>query len=127
MHESTYLVALEAAIGRAGTQTKFARLIGVTQQAVSRWVAKRRPIPSEFVLRAEEATGIPRWQLRPDLYPPSEYSDSPGSRPDDAPADVPPTSAGATLHQSSGGRPDGAPADVGGSSAGAREPKGKRS
>jgi DNA-binding transcriptional regulator YdaS (Cro superfamily) len=43
-----------------------ARALGLTPQAVSAW----RRFPAERLLEIEAATGIPREQLRPDLYRP---------------------------------------------------------
>jgi DNA-binding transcriptional regulator YdaS (Cro superfamily) len=56
---------LEAA---GGTKTLAIRL-GITPQAVSGWFR----IPAERVIQVEDATGVPRSELRPDLYP-SEMS-----------------------------------------------------
>ena len=50
-------------------QSRFAEAIGTSQQLVSYWVRKSRPIPAEHVLKTEAATGISRHDLRPDLYP----------------------------------------------------------
>lgn len=62
--------ALMRAIDQAGSQSAFARLLGVAQQTVSDWVNKRRPLPAEHVLLVERETGVPKEQLRPDIYPP---------------------------------------------------------
>ena len=50
-----------------GTVTLAARL-GITPAAVSQW----RQVPDRRVLAVEAATGIPRHELRPDLYPPPD-------------------------------------------------------
>lgn len=60
--------ALRRAVARAGSQTALARLLGVTQQAVSQWLVQGRP-PASHVLPIERATGVSRHELRPDLYP----------------------------------------------------------
>lgn len=57
--------ALKRAMETAGGQAKFARLIGVTAQAVSQW----DEVPPLRVLAVERVTGVPRHELRPDLYP----------------------------------------------------------
>ena len=44
-----------------------ARRVGVNKSAVARWAVRR--VPAERVLEVERATGIPRHELRPDLYP----------------------------------------------------------
>ena len=60
--------ALEAAIQRAGGQSALARALGVKQPVVANWLA--RQVPAGRVLSIETATGVPRTELRPDIYPP---------------------------------------------------------
>ncbi len=43
------------------------RGLGVDKATVTRWAQKR--IPAERVVEIERVTGIPRHDLRPDLYP----------------------------------------------------------
>jgi DNA-binding transcriptional regulator YdaS (Cro superfamily) len=73
---------LERAVGIAGSQSKLAGLIGMSQQRLHYTVKHSRPLPGEFVLRAETATGVSRHELRPDLYPidlsPVDAADSAG-------------------------------------------------
>lgn len=57
--------ALERAVANVGGQAKFARLIGVTAQAVSQW----DEVPPLRVLAVESVSGVSRHELRPDLYP----------------------------------------------------------
>jgi DNA-binding transcriptional regulator YdaS (Cro superfamily) len=64
-----------------------ARLCGVTQPAVWKWMNERKVLPAEHVRAVEAATGISRGQLRPDLYPPEEYSQSPAARAGEASAE----------------------------------------
>ncbi len=59
---------LRKAVELAGGQTALAEKIGKTQGHVSKWL-ERDYIPPESVLQIELATGIPRHELRPDLYP----------------------------------------------------------
>jgi DNA-binding transcriptional regulator YdaS (Cro superfamily) len=61
--------ALIAAVSMAGGQSAFARLVGVSQTSVWRWIEYRKVLPAEHVLCAEAATGVSRHDLRPDLYP----------------------------------------------------------
>lgn len=56
------------AAAAAGGQSALARELGCTPQAVQRMCATGR-IPAERVLRIEQVSGIPRHELRPDLYP----------------------------------------------------------
>lgn len=55
-----------------GNQSKFAAAIGTSQQLVSYWLKNEKALPAEFVLMTEKATGIPRHDLRPDIYPRDE-------------------------------------------------------
>jgi len=52
-----------------GNQSKFAEAIGTSQQNISNWLRAKKPLPAEYVLRAESATGIPPHVWRPDVYP----------------------------------------------------------
>jgi len=63
------VVALREAVERAGGQRAFARLVGLSQQAVSKWLKKGKALPPEFVLKIEGATGVSRHDLRSDIYP----------------------------------------------------------
>lgn len=48
-----------------GATVEIAAALGITSQAVTQW----RRIPAERVLDVERITGVPRHELRPDLYP----------------------------------------------------------
>jgi DNA-binding transcriptional regulator YdaS (Cro superfamily) len=61
--------ALASAVRIIGGQGATARLLGVAQPSVWRWIARAKPLPAEHVLAVEAATGISRHDLRPDLYP----------------------------------------------------------
>jgi TorA maturation chaperone TorD len=56
---------LEAAIAAAGGVGALARALGISQPAVSSW----QRVPAERVIAVESLTGVPRNELRPDLYP----------------------------------------------------------
>jgi DNA-binding transcriptional regulator YdaS (Cro superfamily) len=63
--------ALNKAVEKAGGQGKLARICGCTQGAIWQMLNKAEPkLSAEFVLKVEAATGVPRWELRPDIYPP---------------------------------------------------------
>jgi hypothetical protein len=65
-------VFLQAAINRiAESDTDFAKKIGASKQALSFW----EECPDTRVLQIEFLSRVPRWQLRPDIYP-----DRPGQR-----------------------------------------------
>lgn len=55
---------------RTVTETDLAKALGVTPGAVWQWSQKR--VPAERVLEVERITGIPRHEMRPDLYPPPD-------------------------------------------------------
>lgn len=57
--------ALQRAINAVGGLDGIARPLGITPQAVSQW----DEVPPMRVLAVERITGIPREELRPDLYP----------------------------------------------------------
>ncbi len=55
---------LSAAIQAVGGVSELARRVGISQPSVSNW----DKVPAERVLAVESVTGVPRAQLRPDLY-----------------------------------------------------------
>jgi DNA-binding transcriptional regulator YdaS (Cro superfamily) len=61
---------IDRAIRIAGGQRQLAQVIGVSYQAIQKF---RERVPAERVLAIEAATGVPRHELRPDIYPPDEY------------------------------------------------------
>lgn len=64
------------ALALAGSQSALARLVGVTQGAVNKWVRGGGVDPVN-ALRIEAATGgvVSKSDLRPDLWPPQETQD----------------------------------------------------
>ncbi len=69
VEDLTPFEALTLAVDRAGSQSALARLVGCSNTAVWKWVQSSKRMPAEFVLRAEQATGVSRHVLRPDIYP----------------------------------------------------------
>ena len=62
--------ALERAVAVAGGQLALAKAINTTQSNVWTWLNRsKRGVPGEWVRAVEAATGIPRHELRPDIYP----------------------------------------------------------
>jgi DNA-binding transcriptional regulator YdaS (Cro superfamily) len=53
----------------AGSESQFARDLGVPQPTMWRWINLKRELPAEYVLQAESLYGVSRHRLRPDLYP----------------------------------------------------------
>lgn len=69
----TAMAALLRAVGIAGGQAPFERKTGLRQQTISYRLANRIPLRSgDEVLKVENATGVSRHDLRPDLYPREE-------------------------------------------------------
>jgi DNA-binding transcriptional regulator YdaS (Cro superfamily) len=71
---------IEKAIRAAGSQRKLWILLNEAGYPLYRsnivyWVRVGR-IPAERVLPIERVTGVPRYELRPDLYPPEEYREA---------------------------------------------------
>lgn len=63
--------ALQRACLEAGGQKPLADEIGTSQSQVWYWLVRsKRGIPGEFALKTEKAVGVPRYELRPDLYAP---------------------------------------------------------
>ena len=61
--------ALCAATEIAGGQTGLAKICGCSQPAVWKWLNQSKQLPPEFVLVVERETGVPKYYLRPDIYP----------------------------------------------------------
>ncbi|WP_091925655.1 Cro/CI family transcriptional regulator [Methylobacterium sp. yr668] len=57
--------ALERAIEAAGGTKALSRKIGISSQAISQW----QECPPLRVLEVEKVSGVPRHELRPDIYP----------------------------------------------------------
>lgn len=67
--ENQPALTLRRAVQAVGSQTKFAELLEVSQQAVSLWIRRNKVLPAEHVRTVSAATGISVHDLRPDLYP----------------------------------------------------------
>ena len=67
--------AFRAAVDQAKGQSAFARAVGTSQQNIWNWLAAGKPLPAEFVLAAERAGFAKRYELRPDIYPPEEFTE----------------------------------------------------
>lgn len=68
-HIESPFEAFRLAVKLAGGQIRFGKLVGRTQGAVSKKLAKGEWIWPETALTVEAATGISRHDLRPDIYP----------------------------------------------------------
>ncbi len=75
---ATPFEALKAAVQRIGSQSAMARLCGVGQPAVWKWLQSGKRLPAEHVLKVEAETGVSRHLLRPDIYPEEPTPPAPG-------------------------------------------------
>lgn len=75
--ESRLKSPLAEAVRKVGSQSKFARLVKKSQPAVHQLLAEDKPLWPEAVLIVEEATGISRHRLRPDVYGPEPDEGAP--------------------------------------------------
>jgi DNA-binding transcriptional regulator YdaS (Cro superfamily) len=62
--------AFAEAVDSIGGQGATGRLVGVTQGAIWQRLKAKKPAAAGWVLKLEAATGIPKEQLRPDIYGP---------------------------------------------------------
>ena len=67
----TRFEALQTVAAAFVSQQAMADTFGVSQPTVWRWLNQSKQLPAEYVLKAEEATGVARHHLRPDIYPPN--------------------------------------------------------
>jgi len=65
--------ALRRAVAASGGPSKLARHLRVSPQAVIQW----KTCPVLRVLAVERISGVPRHELRPDLYPPTREPAAP--------------------------------------------------
>ena len=59
------LEIVQRAADKAGGLAVLARALGIKHTSFYRWKA----VPADRVLQIEEITGIPRYEIRPDIYP----------------------------------------------------------
>ncbi|WP_018250799.1 transcriptional regulator [Sphingomonas melonis] len=66
---TTPFEALKASVEAIGSQSAYARLCGVSQTAVWKWLQSGKRLPAEHVITIEAESGVSRHLLRPDIYP----------------------------------------------------------
>ena len=59
---------IEQAVQAVGGQAKLAQMLGLRRQQVSSWLRGVERVPLKHVRKIEEATGVKREALRPDVY-----------------------------------------------------------
>lgn len=67
--EDNLQTSVATACRKAGGQAALARQLGIRQSTVSSWLRRGNELPAKFVIPVEQAFGISRHELRPDLYP----------------------------------------------------------
>ncbi|AOH83636.1 hypothetical protein AWL63_06265 [Sphingomonas panacis] len=72
---SSAFKAFEEAVAAAPGQTAFANVCRCTQGNISQLLRAKSLLPERYVLKAEAATGVSRFRLRPDIYPRDHASD----------------------------------------------------
>lgn len=68
--------SLQKALGKIGGATALANSLGIHRQAVHQWSRPGRQIPAHHIVEIERLTGVPREELRPDLYVARQSADS---------------------------------------------------
>lgn len=61
---------MDTAVAKMGSTSALARALGISHTAVRKWRVLGR-LPAERVLAVEQATGVSRYELRPDIYGPA--------------------------------------------------------
>ena len=61
---------IKSVVELLGGQVKAAKKIGVTQQAVCKWINEKMPISANSAVRIEKATNgaVTRAEIRPDIF-----------------------------------------------------------
>lgn len=61
--------ALQKAVNIAGGQTELAKIINTRQQNVWTWLNRDKKCSATYVAKVSEVTGVPCYELRPDIFP----------------------------------------------------------
>ena len=67
-----YSQITQAAVYRAGGPRKLSRLLGISTPGVCYWYTRTGRVPLAHVATLARLSGIPREELRPDLFQPAE-------------------------------------------------------
>lgn len=61
---------IEKVVDLCGGQTRTGKQVGVTQQAVRKWLTQEMPVSAKSAIKIERATNgaVTRQQLRPDIF-----------------------------------------------------------
>lgn len=61
---------IDRAISAAGTQQRLAEILGIKSASISEWKG-RGSVPANRCIAIEDATGVTRYELRPDVFGPA--------------------------------------------------------
>lgn len=61
---------IQKAVAAAGNMSELARRLNIAPQSIQQWTV----IPAKRLVDVERVTGIPRAELRPDLFGPAEQA-----------------------------------------------------
>jgi DNA-binding transcriptional regulator YdaS (Cro superfamily) len=78
MSKSTWRKAVDEAVKALGSLKRVAERLGITPQAIHQW-PEAGP-PAKHVLALEEMSGVPRYEIRPDIYGPPPKRVRPSTR-----------------------------------------------
>lgn len=62
---------VDTLVGEFASQAEMAAFCGVAPSTVYQWRLKNK-VPAEYVITLERKTGVPRFVIRPDIYPMGE-------------------------------------------------------
>lgn len=62
------MLPIQTAVDAIGTQSELAARLSVHPTLVSQWITQRRPVAAHHCIAIEEATGVSRHALRPDVF-----------------------------------------------------------
>lgn len=66
--------AFRLAVEQFPSQSAFAKFVGRSRAWATQLLSDANSVlPAEMVLSVERKTGLARWLLRPDIYPPEEF------------------------------------------------------
>jgi len=68
------MTALDRAVTKAGSQIRLAAILGIKSPSVTGWYDRGR-VPAERCIAIEQATGVSRHELRPDVFGPAPAND----------------------------------------------------
>jgi DNA-binding transcriptional regulator YdaS (Cro superfamily) len=59
---------MNKALKKAGGYSGLAKYLGISRQRVHNWFMEGGQVPAHFVIDVEKATGVSRYEIRPDVF-----------------------------------------------------------